>query len=76
MTMAETKAPTLKSLAEIAFDAYQCFAAESSKFPLGFNDLNSLDKLMFERIAGRVYAEVLLRQNPDKVTVEMPNLDI
>lgn len=65
----------LKSLAEIAFDGHQAFAGEDRKFKQKFAELSSKDQLMFERIASRVYAEVLLRQNPGVNDLPMPDLD-
>ncbi len=65
----------LKSLAEIAFDAFQTFADDRRTYTNNWNLLVPEEKLVFERIADRVYAEVLMRQNPDQKTVAMPDLD-
>lgn len=68
----------LKSLAEIAFDGHQVFAGPDRKFNCKFTELSDEDRLMFERIADRVYAEVLMRLETDQdhlVSVFMPNLN-
>jgi len=59
-----SSAPTrkLKSLAEIAFDAFQCFAAPEKKYPKKFSELSDREHIVFERIAGRVQAEVEMRR--------------
>lgn len=61
-----------KSLAEIAFDAYQTFASAERKFVVPFDQLSPQDKALFGTIANRVYAEVLLRQHPDQKDIPMP----
>lgn len=59
-TIIKDKIMKLKSLAEIAFDAYQCFCDPAYRFP-SWDQLTPTDKGMWERIATRVRAEVLLR---------------
>jgi hypothetical protein len=52
----------LKSLAEIAFDAFQCFSDPDKKFSKKFVELTDREHIVFERIAGRVEAEISLRR--------------
>jgi hypothetical protein len=49
-----------KELARIAFDAFQCFADSDRKYP-SWDELSHSDKMVFERIAGRVSAEISFR---------------
>lgn len=70
----------LKSLAEIAFDAFQAFDSSGRQYTadgkkVKYSNLPFSEKRVWERVADRVYAEVLLRQNPDQKTVAMPDLD-
>ena len=51
----------LKSLAEIAFDAFQ-FLAEPSKRYASWKELTPVEREVFQRMATRVHAEVILRQ--------------
>jgi hypothetical protein len=60
----------LKSLAEIAFDAFQCFAAPEKKYAKKFTELNDREHIVFERIAGRVEAEIALRRED---VISMPH---
>lgn len=64
---------TLKSLPEIAFDGFQTFAPPDKQYvaPLTgkkakWDDLLAEEKVVFERIAGRVQAEIVLRQDEEK----------
>ena len=50
----------LKPLSEIAFDAYQCFADNDDRYP-PWQHLDWKERLIFERIASRVEAEVIMR---------------
>jgi len=63
----------LKSLAEIAFDAFQCFAAPEKKYLKKFTELNDREHIVFERIAGRVEAEIALRRH-DVITEPHKNV--
>jgi hypothetical protein len=55
-----SKEPQLKSLAEIAYDAYvQDFVFER----FDWNELTDEQRSIFERIANRVVCEVALRNN-------------
>lgn len=70
----------LKSLAEIAFDAFQAIDSSGRQYTadgnkVKFGNLPFSEKRVWELVANRVYAEVLLRQNPDQKEVAMPNLD-
>lgn len=51
----------LKSLAEIAFDAYQAFAEHTKRYH-SWNILTKEERNVFERIANRVECEALLRR--------------
>ena len=64
----------LKSLAEIAFDAFQTFAPFDKQFirkglfgkkKSSFQELHNNEKQLFERIASRVEAEIELRQGDE-----------
>lgn len=66
----------LKSLAEIAFDAHECFSPEARKYKCKFSELAPMDKLIFERMAARVHCEILLRTHPEESFIAVPNLDI
>ena len=56
---------TLKSLAEIAFDAYQCFAPYA-KWAKHWNELTDTERQVWERVVGRMQAEMVLRQEDDQ----------
>jgi hypothetical protein len=49
-----------KELAKIAYDAFQCFADSGRKYP-SWDELSHSDKMVFERIVGRVSGEISLR---------------
>jgi hypothetical protein len=49
-----------KELAKIAYDAFQCFANSGRKYP-SWDELSHSDKMVFERIVGRVSAEISFR---------------
>jgi hypothetical protein len=63
----------LKSLAEIAFDGFQCFADYSERYPawrtreqnvsykIKWDELTIEERLVWERVADRVFAEIALR---------------
>ena len=55
----------LKSLAEIAFDAFRCFSTTADK-ELLWTALSKEEKFVWERVAGRVSAEIALRRDEDE----------
>lgn len=75
------KKPKLKSLAEIAFDAFQCFAPQAAKWGSveerwdrhadvfkrsKWSDLSQEQRVVWECIAARVSAEIALRRDEDE----------
>jgi hypothetical protein len=66
----------LKTLQEIAFDAFQQtvkLAGDHNRmYTSDWEHLTQEERVVFECIANRVYAEVLMRQNPDQQTIAMP----
>ena len=69
----------LKSLAEIAFDAFQTFSlsprivempaimpGRSVKIKARWKQLSTQEQMVWERVAGRVQAEVVLRQQEEE----------
>lgn len=55
----------LKSLAEIAFDAFQVFADHGRRYSCSWKELNPEQKVVWERVAGRVEAETVLRDGEE-----------